>query len=116
MTIAGGTGQDGIPPKSIMKTLDTLGYDAEPVVYLVPGRAAEALRRFLHKGFPVIMCVDNDEHWVCAIGVLGSRFLVADPADAELVLSYDPEKLTTRWKNKTKKPYYGIVVSPKGNP
>lgn len=59
-------------------------------------------------GRPTILCVDELEHWVCAIGVLGQRFLVADSADNRLVISYKPQELLARWGAEDN--YYGIIV------
>lgn len=70
------------------------------------------LHAALDCGHPVILLVDNWEHWVAAIGTLGtSRVLVADSADAELVLSYDWGQLMKRWEcNGAKRPYWAVSL------
>jgi hypothetical protein len=112
-TVAGGS-SDGLAPGRLLSGLDTLGYLGRELGFRVPGSALRALRRLLGAGTPVILCVDDWEHWVTAIGVLGERFLVADPADAEIVLSLSEGDLTRRWFRKTKRPvkqpFYGIAV------
>lgn len=67
-----------------------------------PGAAMFRLASLLSLGRPGILCVDNSAHWVSAIGGLGlgtaqARYLVADSGDLELVLSYTPADLVTRW-------------------
>lgn len=111
--VAGGTA-DGLAPGRLLSGLDTLGYLGRELGFRAPTPALRALRRLLGKGTPVILCVDDWEHWVTAIGVLGERFLVADPADAEIVLSLSPDELTRRWfrnsKRAVRQPFYGIAV------
>ena len=68
----------------------------------------------LRNGHVVICCVDSDEHWVVAFGLLGGgerlRVHVSDSADPELVQHYTPQAFGQRWRGKGRKPYYGIVV------
>lgn len=66
------------------------------------------LDHYLRAGRPVILCVDDGSHWVAAIGKLGERYLVADPADNELVVSYDTADLAKRWVDG--KTYYGVLL------
>ena len=35
----------------------------------------------LLQGWPLVTCVDRWQHWVCVIGTVGDRLLVADPAN-----------------------------------
>jgi hypothetical protein len=79
-----------------------------------PNLAAASLRGFLASGWPVMLAVDNDEHWVGAIGLVGERVLVADSADGELVVVYDTEQVVNRWATATDPAkFYGIVVTGK---
>lgn len=63
----------------------------------VDNLAIQFLRGELVLGRVAILGVDNGTHWVAAVGLLGKRFLVADPAHEELVLSYTGEELKQRW-------------------
>lgn len=71
-----------------------------------PDVAMLRLLALLQRGRPVLLVVDSSSHWVAAVGVLGDRVLVADAADLELVLSYTPEELATRWRDG--KTFYGV--------
>lgn len=51
--------------------------------------------RLAHR--PAILCVDADQHYIAAIGLLGDRFLVADGAHNDLVLPYSSTQLLRRW-------------------
>ena len=69
------------------------------------------LRAALDAGRPVVCCVDNNEHYICAIGLLGSgRVLIADSADTELVLSLDWSQLMGRWRSGLRRAYWGIAL------
>jgi ABC-type bacteriocin/lantibiotic exporter with double-glycine peptidase domain len=89
---------------------------------IAPGVIAEArddvailkLLAALNAGHVIIMCVDDNEHWVLAFGTLGSgtRILVhvCDPAENEMILHMRPEELLARWKGPGRKAYYGVIV------
>lgn len=64
-------------------------------------------------GTPTMLLVDKDEHWVAAVGMLGSdRVLVADGADGALVRSYFESELLERWRGRKKSaPFFGLIVS-----
>lgn len=63
---------------------------------------------------PVILCVDEWEHWVTAIGILSqTTFLVFDPARGAGLKVYSWDGLATRWRLGPKHSgpsYYGIGV------
>lgn len=72
-------------------------------------RAWTLLQGFLRQGFPVLLLVDDGEHWVVAIGTLGpERVLVVDSADGAVVQSRDYEQLMARWL--ASDGCYGIAV------
>ena len=55
------------------------------------------LRCAVTDGRPVLCSWNDGEHWVAVVGMLGPRFLVADPAEAELVLSYTVDEVVALW-------------------
>lgn len=107
-------GWDGIGEKGLMEALETLGYRSEAVGYRVRARALSGLRARVRRGWPVIACVDDWSHWSTVVGMIGDRFLLADPADARLVISLDDEGMAKRWRSDSGRvPFYGIAVIPK---
>lgn len=68
------TDATGTEESGLATAMKTLGF--EPIQVDEPA----ALYGFLAMGHPVVMCVDNAEHWVTAVGVLGGKVLVVDPA------------------------------------
>ena len=61
------------------------------------------------RGRPVILCVDDFEHWVSCVGYLGGRFMIVDSAHNGLLLYYDKEQLNQRWEG-PRGGYHGIIV------
>lgn len=62
-------------------------------------------------GDPVLLVVDEDSHWVTAIGMLGARVIVADPADGGLVTVLNAKELSARWVGESGK-FYGLALVP----
>ncbi len=91
------TATEGTTPKRLVAAVRAVG--REPVI-IKERREAVALlwlSHFLATGRSAVLCVDNDTHWVAAVGLLGERILIADSADNELVLSLSRAKLAERW-------------------
>ncbi len=70
------------------------------------------LEHAVRRGRPVILCFCDSqgnpgEHWVSVVGVLGERYLVADSADSELVISMGVDELESKWRD-TK--YEGVII------
>lgn len=104
-----GTTGDGTGAAGLRRALRWAGHESREV--RMAHHAEQILFWELGKGNPVILCVDEWEHWVTAYAVSGSRIFVLDPADGNMVLSYTWEDLADRWAHEGKKyPYYGIVV------
>lgn len=61
-------------------------------------------------GRPVILCVDNDEHWVTVIGLCGTRFIVFDPSRNSGIEIHEESSLAARWVN-ADGVYYGLGCS-----
>ena len=101
---------DGTTGRNLAKALTTLGFEPAIIREKRGYVAMLTLRHSLNKGRPAILCVDKWEHWVCAIGMLGDRFIIADPADNELVLSYDAGAVAKRWSHDNAQPYYGVIL------
>jgi hypothetical protein len=70
--------------------------------------AYSALLGCLSAGSPVLLAVDDDTHWVTAVGLLGSRVLVADSADGEVIVSLERGEVLDRWRCNDY--YEGVVV------
>jgi predicted double-glycine peptidase len=77
-------------------------------------RSYHELMGRLTLGDPVLLVVDGDSHWVTAIGLLGARVVLADPADGGLVTLLDAKDLLERWRGLNGR-YYGLALVPPGD-
>jgi ABC-type bacteriocin/lantibiotic exporter with double-glycine peptidase domain len=64
------------------------------------------LTEALRAGRSAVLCVDSDEHYVAAIGLLGERIVIADSAMMELVITYKQRQLAKRWGPD----YWGVIL------
>ncbi len=118
-TLTGCTATDGTSPKGILRALASISQEHPQVK---PGVISESrpdvailkLVAALTSGHVVIMCVDNEDHWVVGFGLLGSgasvTIHVSDPADSEMVEHMAPSDLLRRWEGQGRKPYFGVIV------
>lgn len=68
------------------------------------------LRDHLLQHGPVILVVDQSDHWVTVIGFCNDRFVVFDPSRNSGIEVHDGDSLFARWKD-DEDGYYGIGVS-----
>jgi ABC-type bacteriocin/lantibiotic exporter with double-glycine peptidase domain len=54
-----------------------------------------------------ILCVDNYEHWVTAVGISGLGHIIIDSADENLVLFWSRDQLRSRWASPK---FYGLLI------
>jgi hypothetical protein len=111
--LCGTTATQGTTPRRMIKGLESIHeLDVAIISETRKEIALLLLQSALRDGRPVIILVDNNEHWISAIGLLGDRIIIADGADYELVTSNNSEGLLTRWCNSSSKrqSYYGIRI------
>jgi len=108
---------NGTSKRQLAKALRDLGWEVSRIQHPDDhyDEAWLSLVHHLSAGSPVVALVDRDEHWVAAIGVLGSgehaRIQVADSALGELVLSYSKDSWAKRWLGQRRRTrYYGLAV------
>lgn len=109
------TDKEGTDDYDLMAGIKKLGFIPKEISTKKPGEAYALLTTIL-KTNPVILAVDEDEHYVAAIGLAGGRPICfdSDGEDKEVrkemgVLVYSEEDLLERWKNKEGE-FYGIVI------
>lgn len=72
------------------------------------------LRSHLTRRGPVILCVDDWEHYITCIGVCGERYACFDPSLGAGIRVYTRAGLNTRWclsRAKSGPVYFGLGVS-----
>ncbi len=102
------TGTEGTSAKGLLAATRAVGREPLVINERRPDVAVLFLDNWLRVGRSAVLCVDHSSHWVAAVGVLGERVLIADPADNELVTSLPRAKLAERWAGPNR--YYGVVL------
>jgi len=106
-----GTTSDGTGAGGLKRAARTLG----ATVGLISTRAGQdawaLLRAALLDGHAAVLAVDRDEHWVSAVGILGGRVLLVDPAMVvrPMLSTRTREVLLREWRGK-RGGYYAITV------
>jgi len=103
----------GTSPLQLGRGARSLGFTVENEIREARSDiSAMFLRGLVMRGMVPIIAVDADSHWAAVVGVLGGRYLVADSAENELVLSYSEGELLQRWQNPgARKGFYALVLS-----
>ncbi len=85
--------------------------------------AIKGLKAELHRGNPMLLAVDKQDHWVSVIGLMGKKILVFDPANwlgrkkkLRGLRVYKISEFMARWAYYDSSDdltyYYGITVLP----
>ena len=102
---------NGTPTNNIIRAAKKIeGCKPIKILETRAGVALIQLRFALQSGRPVLLswCSSTPgDHWVAAVGLLGERYLVADAADSELVLSLTVEELEGKWRDNK---YEGVIL------
>jgi hypothetical protein len=110
--LAGTNATRGTTIRGMTEAVIALGY--APVT-LHTGDQNEARSRLfahLHQGHPLVLSVDDDSHWVAAVGLLGPRVLVADSGGIKCVEALDWPALRARWEVRGKrKGYFALAIA-----
>lgn len=107
-TLCKTSGTEGTTSRGLQAGIKAVGRKSDIINERRADVALTFLRADLHAGRAAVLAVDKDEHWVAAVGLCGERFLIADPADNELVLSLSGDQLKSRWASPVR--YYGVVI------
>lgn len=102
----------GTPTKQLISGARALGFQIVGEVKERRDDIAPLILRNSLQGQCAIIVVDADSHWVAVVGTNGPRYLIADSAENELVLSYSEGELLQRWQNPgARKGYYALLVA-----
>lgn len=104
----------GTPEEEIIRGLLACGAAVDEWKFPAWSSSHDWLDQHLIKRGPVILCVDQYDHWVTCIGICGLRYSVFDPSLGAGYRSYDREGMKTRWKLGVANggpTYYGIGVA-----
>lgn len=115
--LAGTTREDGTDERGIIDAARALGLTATPSSSSDSTAAWAVVRANLLDGRPCLLCIDNWGHWVTAIGIVGERVIIADPAETVRnsrengIHVLRKTKLLKRWRHKAEEtPYFSIAI------
>lgn len=63
----------------------------------LPVKALLKLRRFLRRGLPCILSVDNWDHWITVLHEERGKYVVVDSTQQKVILIYTAKQLIKRW-------------------
>lgn len=118
---AGTTEEAGTDEHGIKQAIIAAGRTYDEHATDLDGLAFGWLWYSLLVGRPVVLCVDRWSHWVVAVGVLGRRIVLFDPAryrhntDRLGTFSLPKDRFLKRWKAahrvaRSEPAFYGIAV------
>ncbi len=107
----GTSATNGTPTRGILRAASKIE-GCYPVVLREAKRdvALLKLEHAIRRGRPAVIawCSQSPgDHWVAVVGVLGERFLVADAANSDLVISVEVDELEARWRDSK---YEGVIL------
>lgn len=117
--LAGTTEADGTGDDGICEAVRALGCTATPYETAEAKAAWGWLVDSLRVGRPVILCVDDWQHWVTALGMAGDRVVVFDPANTAKnsaengIFVGGKRELMRRWRGRRSDRFSGIAVGKK---
>lgn len=111
------TDAEGTDERGAKRALRLLGFVPQDLVTASRAAAWYQVCGALLMGYPCLLAVDNDSHWITAIGLLGGLVLVLDSADGGLVQSLDQRSLLARWGSRPTRKipsiFYAIAIHPR---
>jgi ABC-type bacteriocin/lantibiotic exporter with double-glycine peptidase domain len=116
-----GTTPDGTDEKGIIRAVHYYGHGTKEYQAGAIKASWAWLKAELGKGHPVLLCVDEWDHWVTALGLLGGKVLIFDPDSSpglkrrySGISMFTEAKLAPRWRHVEDghSQYYGVVILP----
>ena len=116
-SLAGSSEAEGTDEVGLIQAVRGLGLKATPHHSSDAATAWAFIRSNVQDGRPCLLCIDQWQHWVCVIGVMGDRVIVIDPANTKANMaengthSLSRRDLHKRWRCKDEQePFYAITV------
>lgn len=118
--LSGSTETVGTDEHGLMVAARELGFSAVPHHSRDAATSWAFVRSNVLDGRPCLLCVDTWGHWVTAVGIVGDRVILIDPANtvknmAELgVHTMRRSALSRRWRHpREDEPFYAIAIGHK---
>lgn len=112
-----GSDEDGTDELELIQAARDLGWTATPHHSADKAAAWAFVRASLLDGKPALLCLDQWNHWVCVIGIVGDKVLYFDPANTKKnmdecgITVTSRTSLSKRWRcPREQEPFYAIAI------
>jgi ABC-type bacteriocin/lantibiotic exporter with double-glycine peptidase domain len=115
-----GTTPEGTDEKGIMRAINHYGHRTKEFQAESLKHSWSWLKKALGQGKPVLLCVDQWDHWIAAVGRLGGKIIIFDPDSSQGrkkysgLKVYNEHDLGKRWKfteTTGSSSYYAISIT-----
>jgi hypothetical protein len=96
--IAGSTWWSGTDEIGLNKAAKRFNCSMKYFHNKIPTKALGLLNNELSKGYPVILCVDNWEHWLTVVNFYKSKYIIIDSGLDKVIQVISAAKLLKRWR------------------
>jgi ABC-type bacteriocin/lantibiotic exporter with double-glycine peptidase domain len=103
--------QEGTDEKELLRAIKYLGYRYSVIKTSSRIAARQFINRHLSSGSPIIISVQNEEHWAVLAGRRKSKYVWIDSADDNLMGFWRVTEILDWMKYRSG--YYGIAIKPK---
>lgn len=121
---AAGTDEEGTDEIGVKESIKTFGFRPTEYYSNSSTEAFAWLNGMLLTGSVVILCINHWSHWVTAVGIIGQKVIIIDPANTKANVSengvfiWSRRTLMEKWKNGRKSAedgrLYAISITRKG--
>jgi len=111
-----GTTKDGTTQHGVMNALERLGFVGTAFTETNKDAAYDRVLTAVREGKTVILNVEEEQHWVVAIGACGRRVVTFDSYNSKVCKAaggteaWDTRSLRKWWTKQVDGKYYGIVM------
>ena len=95
--LAGTNRERGSDDTQLARAARKFRCDMKVTRHFGPDRARRALRSYLRRGIPVILCVDQWRHWITVVKVERGRFIALDSEKRTVLTTLLWGRLRNRW-------------------
>jgi ABC-type bacteriocin/lantibiotic exporter with double-glycine peptidase domain len=112
-----GTTENGTDETELIQAARALGLTATEFKGSDKGAAWAYVRAQLLEGRPSLLCVEQWQHWITAIGIVGDKVIVVDPANTVRntaengVWTMNRNELGKTWRSRDpQEPFYVLTI------
>lgn len=106
--IAGATRRLGADEKKLARAARAYDCDLPVIRREDPDEARRALRPYLRRGLPILLCVEQWSHWVTLVKAEAGEYIILDSAEKKVLIMMTWPQLRRTWVYDKKGPWYDL--------